>query len=205
MNEKQLISYYKKNKKIFTIFGLFFLLVVSFVLTNNAYEKIPDVRIKSISAEIQSNNSNMEQKSEKHQYCSKKYNSSIITVENISLEETSVTEGDILLVKSILSISSNDEIPLEVFAWLYENELVENREGKNTIGEIYYTNENVKVYRMICFNQNWFETFHGEIFLKTSIERPAYIKKSKTLFVVLFLTIFVLLKNFFDIILKPFI
>ena len=136
----------EKTKNFYKVIIVIILLYISWVLTEETIELVPDVATYSQSFEFEVNkdaiydfdgiNYNFFKvgQSELHHYCPQRYNSSVLLKGPIDFEETSLRRGDPFAITFNLNIVADRTCKkYEQFAGVNENRLKKVKEGINEL------------------------------------------------------------------------
>lgn len=184
----------------------------SLLITNKVREQFPSINIESSlekSATLVLNETMFVTRddvadltSNLHSYCSNKYKDSLARMKIYTLDESSVRIGDPILIISNIK-NKGENLDFEVFSGTKKDHLIKVNSGVTDLGLVYYNGKNITTYVVVCLNLEDLNRVKSTIEFTNNFIRPSFID-SKTGFIVVFMTIFVLLSQFFDQIIKVF-
>ena len=210
-----------KKKSILRIFKIIVLIIIvlsSYYITNLIREQFPSIRIKESSLITilpdgtkwilgQNINTTFSHigKSELHNYCSKN-NESSITIKIYSLDKNSVRIGDPIMVTSNIEAKGELFDNIEIFSGIRKDGLKKVNKGTTDLELIYFDGNNITAYTLSCMSLEDFGNVdwgNSSIISRNNFKRPSFID-SNVGFWIVFITVFVLLGQFWEQITKFF-
>jgi hypothetical protein len=197
--------------RISKIISIVIIIIFSYLITNLIREQFPAIRIESQMLMVSPENATgyekngkfiiISIKSDLHYYCSREYNDSTLSIRETNLDETSIRENDPIYVTSKVETKSGKNLQnLELFAGINKERLKRLNKGLNKLELTYYKNRNITSYILVCLNVKNMN-LNDTISITTGFERPSFVD-SQVGFWVIFITIFVLLGQFVETIMK---
>ena len=192
-------------KKIFKILLLIVLIFSSLYITNKVREQFPSIRIQSKDITSFSSNgteyhfgqnySDIFFKSELHNLCSKQYEFSHISSWVYNLDDSSIREGDPVLISSNVETDADQLNDTEHLAGIDKNNLKRIHKGITSLDLIYFSRKNITVYLLSCYNAE--DLTPTNTVFRINLTRPSFVDTKIGSFIV-FITVFVLLSQFFE-------
>ncbi|HLG23700.1 MAG TPA: hypothetical protein VI564_02090 [Candidatus Nanoarchaeia archaeon] len=198
--------------RIFKITMLIAIFILSYFITNLIREQFPSIQIKEstlisilpdgtkwiFGQPINTSFSSIG-KSELHHYCSKN-NESSLTIKIYDLDKNSIRIGDQVIVTSNVETEGELFNHVEIFSGIHKERLKKVNKGNTDLEMIYFDGNNITTYTLSCMsledlgNPKW---NNSSIVSRNNFKRPSFID-SKVGFWIVFITVFVLLSQFFE-------
>src|SRR3989338_6240741 len=210
------------NKKLVVRFILIiFLFIGSYLISEEINEQFPNIEIYSCDMVFYSEGKgkryyfgetsseytqfNPLVKSELHNQCSKEYNYSSYYMRICSVDDTSIRDGDPILVSSRIESNVDRLVNTEILSGARKNALKKVNVGVQDLEIIYYSGKNISTYTLQCYNEDFFTkpNQNQAVTIRVDLKRPSFVK-SDIIHLVIFITVFVLLGQLSEIIFKIF-
>ncbi len=202
-------------KQLKKYFILIFIIFLSIYFTSLIKEQFPSIKISSrehkfnledATGRINGTNfyPDAVEKSELHDYCSDKYGNSIVSETKYALDDSSIRVGDPINVYSIIKSEGESDNPFQLFEFYVgttKDSLNKIIKSKQKIELIYHSDKSITTYLLMCFNLDEMNEWSGKTIYTSEFERPSFVD-SLIGNIIIFLTSFVLIGSFLDIVNK---
>jgi len=189
------------KKQVLNYIILVILFLLSIYLTLVMAQEFPSIKISSSGEE---SNYSRYGKSPCSDKFANQYASQITSKTEYDLDENSIRIGDPIEIYSVIILEGEPKDFFSAYEYYFgieDSSLKRVTKPKQKIELIYNSNQNITTYSVLCIDFTKMLKFEGDIILGSEFVKPSFVD-SWGVKIVIFLTIFVLMGSFVEIIKK---